>query len=52
MLPPVTRTGLARKLVAAVSLVALAAVTGVALLGQATADPVAATRPAPQAPRS
>ena len=43
MLPTVTRTGLARKLVAAVSLVALTAVTGVALLGQATADPVAAT---------
>ncbi len=44
MLPTVTRTGLARKLVAAVSLVVLAAVTGVALLGQATADPVAATQ--------
>ena len=43
MLPTVTRTGLARKLVAAASLIALTAATGVALLGQATADPVAAT---------
>jgi mono/diheme cytochrome c family protein len=43
MLPTATRTGLARKLVAAASLVALTAATGVGLLGQATADPVSAT---------
>ena len=44
MLPTVTRTGLARKLVAAASLVAITAATGVALLGQATADPVPAAQ--------
>ena len=43
MLPTATRTGLARKLVAAASLVALTAAAGVGLLGQATADPVSAT---------
>ncbi len=43
MLPTATRTGLARKLLAAASLVALTAATGVGLLGQATADPVSAT---------
>lgn len=40
MLPTVTRTGLARKLAAAASLVALTAATGFGLLGQAAADPV------------
>jgi mono/diheme cytochrome c family protein len=43
MLSTVTRTGLARKLVAAASLVALTAATGFGLLGQATADPISVT---------